>query len=214
MGDGGSGGDPQGNGQSGKTLLGKLLRLDVSGTGYTVPADNPFVGDPDVRDEIWALGLRNPWRFSFDRQTGDLWIGDVGQGRWEEVDLQPASSTGGENYGWARMEGPDCYNGPCDPADYVLPVTSYNHSEGDCAMVGGYVYRGSAMPELRGTYLFADYCSGRLWGIDALAAAGRTAEPALLLATRLTLSSFGEDRAGELYVTDLSGGLYQVVRAP
>jgi len=213
MGDGGGGGAE--NAQRSDTLLGKMLRLDVSGDGYAIPPDNPFVADPAVRDEIWALGLRNPWRFSFDRETGDLWIGDVGAGTWEEIDFQAASSRGGENYGWPRMEGPDCNAGGCETAGYVVPVAAYRHGEGDCTVVGGYVYRGDAIPELHGTYLFADYCSGRLWGLDAAGARSRTARPVLLLETGITVSSFGEDRDGELYLTDLSGGrVYQVVRAP
>ena len=213
MGDGGGGAAE--NGQRTDTLLGKMLRLDVSGDAYAIPPDNPFVGEAAVLDEIWASGLRNPWRFSFDRETGDLWIGDVGAGTWEEVDFQAASSRGGENYGWPRMEGPDCGSGACDPADYVLPVAAYRHGEGDCAVVGGYVYRGSAFPELRGTYLFADYCSGRMWTLAAADASDGTAQARLILETGLTVSSFGEDRDGELYLTDLSGGaVYQVVRAP
>jgi glucose/arabinose dehydrogenase len=214
VGTGDGGGSPE-NGQRTDTLLGKLLRLDVSGDGYAAPPDNPFLADKAVRPEIWAVGLRNPWRFSFDRETGDLWIGDVGGGAWEEIDFQPAASRGGENYGWARMEGPDCYGGPCDPTDFVLPITAYRHGEGDCTVIGGYVYRGAAIPELEGTYLFGDYCSARFWGFDAAAAASSgTAQPVLLLHADITLTSFGEDRDGELYVTDRSGGVYQVVRAP
>jgi glucose/arabinose dehydrogenase len=168
-----------------------------------------------VSDEIWALGLRNPWRFSFDRQTGDLWIGDVGAARWEEVDFQPATSHGGENFGWPRMEGPDCGSGACDPSAYVLPVTAYRHSEGNCVVTGGYVYRGSAVPELDGSYLYGDYCSGHVWALRAADAASRTAVPQPVLDSRLTLSSFGQDRNGELYLTDLSGGgVYQVVGSP
>jgi glucose/arabinose dehydrogenase len=212
MGDGGGSSETS---QQGDTLLGKMLRLDVRGDGYAIPPDNPFVGDPAVNDEVWALGLRNPWRFSFDRQTGDLWIGDVGAVRWEEVDLQPATSRGGENYGWPRMEGPDCGSGPCDPNAYVLPVTAYRHTDGNCVVTGGYVYRGSAFPELRGSYLYGDYCSGRIWALDAAKAASGTALPRLVLESGVTLSSFGEDRNGELYLTDLSGGgVYQVVGAP
>jgi glucose/arabinose dehydrogenase len=211
----GEGGGAPANGQRTDTLLGKLLRLDVRGEDYAVPLDNPFLADKAVRPEIWALGMRNPWRFSFDRETGDLWIGDVGGGAWEEIDYQPAASRGGENYGWARMEGPDCYNGPCDPTDFVLPVVAYHHGEGDCTVIGGYVYRGAAIPALRGTYLFGDYCSARFWGVDAAATASSgTAQPVLLLHADITLTSFAEDRDGELYVTDRSGGVYQVVRAP
>lgn len=214
VGTGDGGGGASGNGQRTDTLLGKMLRLDVSGDGYAVPSDNPFVGDPAYRGEIWSIGLRNPWRYSFDRETGDLWIADVGAATWEEVDLQPAGSVGGENYGWAVMEGPDCHIDPCDPGAFVLPVAAYRHGQGDCTIVGGYVYRGAAIPELRGTYLFGDYCSGRVWGLDAAAAAAGAVQAVQLLQTELTISSFGEDRDGEPYVTDLSGGVYQVVRAP
>ncbi len=213
MGDGGGGGAE--NAQRSDTLLGKMLRLDVSGDAYAIPPDNPFVGDPAVSDEVWALGLRNPWRFSFDRALGDLWIGDVGGSRWEEVDFQPAASDGGENYGWPPMEGPDCGSGTCDPSDYVPPVAAYGHSEGNCVVVGGYVYRGSAVPELRGTYLFADYCSGRMWTLAAADASAGTAQARPILESGLTVSSFGEDGDGELYVIDLSGGgVYRIVRAP
>lgn len=213
MGDGGGGGAE--NGQRRDTLLGKLLRIDVSGAGrYVVPADNPFLADPAVRDEIWALGLRNPWRFSFDRETGDLWIGDVGAGTWEEIDFQAASSRGGENYGWSVLEGPACFAQPCDTSAYVAPVAAYRHGQDDCAVVGGYVYRGAAFPELRGTYLYGDYCSGRIWGLPAADAPSGSAEPRLLLESGLRLSSFGQDRDGELYLTDLSGAVYQVIRAP
>ena len=213
LGDGGGGGSE--NAQRPDSLLGKMLRLDVRADGYAIPVDNPFVADPAVRDEIWAMGLRHPWRYSFDRETGDLWIGDVGAVTWEEISFQAASSRGGENYGWPRMEGPDCASEPCDPADYVLPVTAYRHGEGDCVVVGGYVYRGSSFPELRGSYLFADYCSGRLWLLAAADAPSGGAQARLVLESGRTLSSFGEARDGELYLTDLSGGgVYQVVRGP
>jgi glucose/arabinose dehydrogenase len=212
MGDGGGSSESS---QLGDTLLGKMLRIDVRGDGYTVPPDNPFVADPAMRDEVWALGLRNPWRFSFDRRTNDLWIGDVGAGRWEEIDVQPASSKGGENYGWPRMEGPDCGTDPCDPSAYVLPVAGYRHGSGDCAVIGGHVYRGLQFPELEGTYLYGDECSGRIWALSAVEALSATAAPRVVLESGLTLSSFGEDRDGELYLTDLSGGgVYQVVGPP
>lgn len=216
VGTGDGGGGASGNGQRMDTLLGKMLRLDVSGSGYSVPPDSPFIGTVGARPEIWATGLRNPWRYSFDRATEDLWIGDVGGSRWEEVDFQPSSSRGGENYGWARMEGPDCFGAPCDPSGLVLPITAYSHASGDCTIVGGYVYRGTRFPSLVGTYLYGDYCSGRIRGLDAAAAAStRTAEPTLLMDSGIVLSSFGEDRDGELYVTDLSGGgVYQVAGAP
>jgi glucose/arabinose dehydrogenase len=212
MGDGGGGASA--NGQRRDALLGKMLRIDVSGDTYTPAPGNPFLNDPDTRPEIWALGLRNPWRYSFDRQTGDLWIADVGAGRWEEIDVQPATSRGGENYGWPRMEGPDCNGGPCDPAGFVLPVTAYAHGNGDCAVVGGFVYRGSRFRSLAGMYLYGDSCSGRIWGVDAAAAANRTGERKLLMDTDAVIGSFGQDRDGELYVTDLFGGVVYQVAAP
>jgi glucose/arabinose dehydrogenase len=206
LGDGGGAGDPQGNAQDLGTLLGKMLRLDVeSGSApYVVPADNPF------GDEIWAYGLRNPWRFAFDRQTGDLFIADVGQGNIEEVDVQPATSVGGENYGWNIMEGTVCFSDPdCDTTGLILPVTTYPHTEGNCSVTGGYVYRGTAFPELTGIYLYGDYCSGRIWGLRR---SGTTWQSTLLLDANVLISSFGEDEAGNLYLTDYGNGiLYQVL---
>lgn len=218
MGDGGGGGDRYGNGQNPATLLGKLLRLDVLSEPqqpYTIPADNPWVtadwNGADVRDEVWALGLRNPWRFSFDRTTGDLWIGDVGQNQFEEIDYTPTGQSG-INYGWPVMEASACYNSAgksCDKAGLQLPVAEYSHS-GHCSVTGGYVYRGAAFPALQGVYLYGDYCSGTFWAtwFDGNGA-WQTAE---LLDSNASVSSFGEDEAGELYVTDLANGiLYQVV---
>ena len=206
-GDGGSGGDPLGNGQRLDTLLGKLLRIDprpVAGAAYGIPAGNPFVGRAGALGEIWASGLRNPWRFSFDRASGDLWIGDVGQNTIEEVDRWPAGAPAGPNFGWNTMEANACFKPGegCDPAGLVLPVAEYGHDLG-CSITGGYVYRGSALPSLAGTYLYADYCSGTIWGLDA--AATRPA-PRILLEAGLAIASFGEDEAGELYVVDLAGG--------
>ena len=166
LGDGGSQGDPHGNGQNKNALLGKLLRLDVSGGGesYSVPPSNPFVGQADARGEVWAYGFRNPWRFTFDRATGDLFIGDVGQNAYEEIDYQPAASPGGENYGWNLMEGPQPYRGnPPAGAVLVPPVAEYSHDVGGCSVTGGYVYRGPGLPELDGTYFYGDYCSGLIW---------------------------------------------------
>ena len=200
MGDGGSGGDPQDNAQNLASLLGKMLRIDVDGAlPYTVPPDNPFVTTPGARPEIWALGLRNPWRFTFDRVTGDLFIGDVGQNLWEEINLQPAASPGGENYGWRRMEGTHCFNPPasCNPGTLTLPIIEYSHALG-CSVTGGYRYRGQQIPELYGTYLYADFCSGRVWGASQ-DGAGRWSA-AELLDTALLISTFGEDEAGELYL--------------
>ena len=206
-GDGGSGGDPQGNGQRLDTLLGKLLRIDprqVGGAPYGVPADNPFVGRANARAEIWAYGLRNPWRFSFDRATGDLWIGDVGQSSIEEVDHWPAGSPAGPDFGWNTMEASACFDPPegCDRTGLVLPVAEYGHDRG-CSITGGYVYRGSALPGLVGTYLYGDYCSGTIWALDGTSA---SPSPRVVGETGFALASFGEDEAGELYVADLSGG--------
>jgi glucose/arabinose dehydrogenase len=209
MGDGGGGGDPLGAGQNPGTLLGKLLRIDTeSGTvPYGVPADNPFVGAAGFLPEIWASGLRNPWRFSFDRQTGDLYVGDVGQGTLEEVDFQPAGSGGGENYGWNVMEGANCFaGGGCDPAGFSLPVAQYDHSLG-CSVTGGVVYRGAAFPALRGIYLFGDYCSGRIWGLRMQGPGWENAVLFAPSAAPLNVSSFGEDEAGEVYVADYAGGV-------
>jgi glucose/arabinose dehydrogenase len=210
MGDGGDAGDPQNNGQSPGSLLGKMLRIDVeSGAApYAVPPSNPFTQTAAYRGEIWAVGLRNPWRFSFDRDTGDLYIGDVGQYSWEEVDYQPAASAGGENYGWRRMEGMHCFKpADCDPTGLTLPVTEYGHGLG-CAVTGGYVYRGQEADDLRGWYLYGDYCSGRIWGLKKNESGWQSEE---LLRQPILISSFGEDEAGELYVADHRGGVvYQV----
>lgn len=213
MGDGGSEGDPQNNAQNPASLLGKILRIDVTSAAgiYFIPP-NPFISNAAYRPEIWALGLRNPWRFSFDRKTGDLYIADVGQDSLEEVDFQPASSAGGENYGWRIMEGTACYNPPnCDPTGLVLPVTEYTHTGGDCAVTGGFVYRGLSFPALQGIYLYADYCTGRIRGLQRTETGW---ESRVLLDAGFTISSFGEDEAGELYLLDYAGGvLYQVVDA-
>jgi glucose/arabinose dehydrogenase len=212
-GDGGSGGDPLGNGQSLQTMLGKLLRIDVDGSEpYDVPADNPFVGDRQALPEIWAYGLRNPWRFSFDRQTEDIFIGDVGQGSWEEIDHQPAGE-GGRNYGWNTMEGPECFRqAGCDQNGLLPPVTAYGRDEGS-TVTGGYVYRGTAQPALAGLYLFADFGSGRIWGFPASDASSDSVDMTELLQTDLSISSFGEDEAGELYAVDLGGAVYRLIGA-
>jgi glucose/arabinose dehydrogenase len=205
LGDGGGAGDPQGNGQNVNVLLGKILRIDVSGDAYTVPPDNPFVGSG--RGEIWAYGLRNPWRFSFDRATGALWAGDVGQGTWEEIDLIER----GGNYGWDTMEGPDCFNtSGCDRSGLIAPRASYRtHEDGTCAVTGGYVYRGSAMPELLGWYMYADYCSGQVWAFDS---EGASSEPLLLMDTDHLISSFAEDPAGEVYLVTFSEAIFRIER--
>ncbi len=209
LGDGGSGGDPQGNGQSLTTLLGKILRIDIDTSSgdraYGIPADNPFADGTGGRPEIWLTGLRNPWRLSFDRATGDLWIGDVGQGAWEEVDVQRAGAPGGTNFGWNRMEGRHCFDpgSGCEEPSLVLPVTEYGHDKG-CTVIGGNVYRGSAQPALAGGYVFADYCSGNVWTIDPSTDAYR--DPTPVAETGHSFAGFGEDEAGELYAVDISGG--------
>jgi len=216
IGDGGSGGDPQNNGQNLGNLLGKILRIDVdSGFPFAVPADNPFVGVGGAREEIWSYGLRNPWRFSFDRLTGDLFIGDVGQASWEEVDFQPDGSTGGENYGWRLMEGSSCFNPAinCNNGTLTLPILEYDHTVG-CSVTGGYRYRGSANPDLDGIYVYGDYCTGRIWGAKEDGLGGWTTTE--LLDTTLLISTFGEDESGEIYVAHFSspdGALYQIVQA-
>ena len=208
LGDGGSGGDPENRASSLSTLLGKILRIDAlagpaDGRAYTIPPDNPFVGRSGARPEILDYGLRNPYRDSIDPATGSLWIGDVGQDAWEEVDAAPAGAAG-LDFGWRRWEGRHCYNPPtgCDPAGVAMPLAEYGHDQG-CAIVGGVVYRGAAIPALDGAYLFGDYCSGKLWAIDA---AGGEQKPTLLLSTGLTISSIAGDDSGELVVTDLRGG--------
>ncbi|MGH2544117.1 MAG: PQQ-dependent sugar dehydrogenase [Ardenticatenaceae bacterium] len=210
LGDGGEAGDYFGNGQNRYTLLGSLLRLDVRGDeGYRVPPDNPFAQDEEAGSPaIWAIGLRNPWRFSFDRLTGDLWLADVGQYEWEEINHVP-SDLPGLNFGWPVMEGFHCYEAQhCNDEGSVLPVAEYNHDEG-CAVSGGYVYRGRAIPSLWGYYVFGDFCSGRIWAIPA--STEPPASPLLLRDSDLAITSFGEDEAGELYVTDYDGGLYRVI---
>jgi glucose/arabinose dehydrogenase len=208
MGDGGSGGDPQGNGQNRETLLGKLLRLNVDGDTYTIPPDNPWPNGGEAKPEIWAYGLRNPWRFSFDRATGDMYIADVGQGEYEEINVQ-RSGSGGQNYGWNITEGNHCFrSSSCDSNDTVAPIAEYDHSQG-CSITGGYIYRGAAFPSLQGLYFYGDYCSGRIWALSETAPGSWQERE--LLKTDLSISSFGEDQAGEVYLTDLGGTLYQIV---
>jgi glucose/arabinose dehydrogenase len=211
LGDGGAGGDPLGSGQNGTSLLGKMLRIDVNGAfPYAIPPDNPFVGNPNVLPEIWAFGLRNPWRYTFDRQTGDLWIGDVGQNSWEEVNFIPAGSGGGHNFGWNVAEGNHCFrSASCDLTPFVAPVAEYRTGPDGCAVVSGYVYRGAAHPAMFGTYLYADECSARVWSLVRNAAGGW--QNAELARSRANISSFGEDEAGELYVAGYNDGtIYRV----
>ncbi|HEX5040355.1 MAG TPA: PQQ-dependent sugar dehydrogenase [Candidatus Limnocylindria bacterium] len=220
LGDGGSGGDPFGNGQNPEALLGKLLRLDVDAAGddsadgppYGIPPDNPFADGDGGAPEVAFYGLRNPWRFSFDRQTSDLWIGDVGQSAYEEVDRVDPAAGLGANFGWNVMEGAHCYRAAeCATDGLTAPIAEYGRDLG-CAVIGGFVYRGETMPKLRGWYLFSDSCSGLLFGIpsDAIGVIA----PRVLLETGERVSAFGEDWAGELYLTSLSSGtLYRIVAA-
>jgi glucose/arabinose dehydrogenase len=208
MGDGGSGGDPQGNGQKLTTLLGKLLRIDVNGAApYTIPSTNPFVGQAGARGEIWALGLRNPWRFSFDREAGLLYVGDVGQNAWEEVDVVSATRAG-VNYGWVTMEGTHCYNATsCNQSGLELPVLEYDHGQG-CSIAGGFVYRGSSIPGIRGHYFYSDYCSGFVRSIKYSGNAVTDQhtwdlDPGSVL-------SFGEDSQNELYILSANGTVYRI----
>ena len=200
LGDGGLAGDPHKNGQNTTSLLGKILRIDVNnGDAYGIPSDNPF------GNEVWAYGLRNPWRISFDRLTGDLYIGDVGQGQWEEIDYLPAGSQGGANFGWSIMEGGHGYDGLAQP-DMLLPAAEYSHSEGGCSVTGGYVYRG-AMPEWNGIYLFGDYCSGKIWGL--ILSNGQW-QSQVMFETGGTITTFGQDESGELYFASDSGEVYHL----
>jgi glucose/arabinose dehydrogenase len=223
LGDGGSDysggdrhGDPHRNGQNLEVLLGKMLRiqprmpdgsLPPGGAGYTIPPDNPFVGRTGGRPEIWAYGLRNPWRYSFDRRTGDIWIGDVGAGSREELDFQPAGSRGGENYGWNVLEGTVAYRSP--PPDAVPPVYEYAHSTGGCAVVGGFLYRGNAVPDLDGWYVFGDLCMGSITALRVVPGGHRVY--VISGADIPDLTSFGQDGQGELYALSLAGGVYKLV---
>ena len=206
LGDGGSGGDPEDRAENPGTLLGKLLRIDVLGTdeGYRVPSDNPFVARDGYRPEILHLGLRNPWRTSLDAVTGDLWIADVGQSNWEEINVARAGAAG-LDFGWNTLEGTHCFepSSGCDTTGKTAPVAEYPHALG-CSVTGGYVYRGAAIAGLQDAYLFGDYCSGRLWAIDAGMDAPQA--PVILLETGRTIGSFGQDADAELYLLDIAGG--------
>lgn len=220
-GDGGGGGDVPNNAQNKHVLLGKLLRVDVDvASGYAIPSDNPFATDTAYEPEIWSLGLRNPWRFSFDRLTGNLYVADVGQNVWEEVSVSsaggPPDAGRGVNYGWRIMEGRHCYpSDPCNQTGLVLPVIEYDHSGGACSVTGGYVYRGVRVSALFGHYLYADFCAGfvrsfRYQGGAAIDASDWT----IHLSPGSNISSFGEDARGEMYVMTLGGGLFRIVEAP
>ena len=218
LGDGGGSGDPEGRGQNLSELLGSILRLDVqSGTSYTVPADNPFVSQqPAIRSEIWSFGLRNPWRFSFDRATGDLYIADVGEAAVEEVDVAPAANGGGKgaNFGWSIMEGDRCVGGgQCDHTGLTLPTLQYTHSEG-CSIIGGYVYRGSEVPALQGLYFYGDFCQPWVHSFRYTGESATEVTDWPGLRTTGGLTSFGEDAAGELYLLESAGRVSKIVAGP
>jgi glucose/arabinose dehydrogenase len=217
MGDGGSGGDPQGNGQRLDTLLAKILRIDVDGhteggAAYRIPDDNPFLDDPDAMPEIWLTGLRNPWRIRFDRETGNLWIGDVGQGAWEEIDVATAGD-GGLNFGWNVMEGFHCFEPDtgCDKTGLTLPIAEYGHGLG-CAVIGGIVVRDADQPRLIGGYLFADECSGNIWLLDPSDTTVRQ-EPVLAVGTGRSISAISLDEDGTVLATDLGSGQLLAITA-
>jgi hypothetical protein len=220
VGDGGGANNQLRTGQDTTQLLAKLLRIDVNGAlPYVVPASNPFVGRPPAKPEIWAYGLRNPWRFAFDRLTGDLYIADVGQGRREEVNFQAAASTGGQNYGWSILEGSLCFdNSPCSSAGTVLPIFEYDHTTGSitgCSITGGYVYRGSRLPLLRGRYFFGDYCSGWVRSFRYVSGAVQDlTDHTPQFGTLGNITSFGEDSRGELYIVVQGGSVYRIAPAP
>jgi glucose/arabinose dehydrogenase len=209
LGDGGSAGDPGNRSQNLGELLGKMLRIDPRGAiPYSIPADNPFVGVEGARGEIWSYGLRNPWGWSFDRSTGDMWIGDVGQNLWEEINFQPASSTGGENYGWKLMEGTHPYQGGQEPENHTRPIFEYPHGMG-CSVTGGFVYRGTRIAGLQGTYVFGDFCSARLWTLgdvdgEIIPVPIETGVPIV------SLTALGEDADGEIWAMDLTGNVFRL----
>lgn len=219
MGDGGSGNDPHGNGQDKTDLLGSLLRIDVRPQDdYTIPVDNPFISQPSARPELWDSGLRNPWRFSFDRKTGDLYIADVGQNSREEVNVAPSAQGRGKgiNYGWNIMEGNICTPGVdtnCNKTGLTLPVLDYDHSNGNCSVTGGYVYRGSAIPGIQGTYFYADYCAGWVKSFVYRNGAATDQKDWKSLSPGGNITSFGEDGQGELYILTSQGGVYRIIAA-
>jgi glucose/arabinose dehydrogenase len=206
LGDGGAGGDPQENAENPGTLLGKILRINVDpASAYTIPPDNPFANGGG-RPEIWALGLRNPWRFSFDRLTGDMWVADVGQNQWEEVNFLPAGARGGANFGWDFLEGTHSYEN-VPPSGLIPPIFEYDHSLG-CSVIGGYVYRGKLLPEFSGIYLIGDYCTGNIWGLMRTGQDSWQAK--LLFQVKGNLTSFGEDESGEVYLVTMSGEILKL----
>ena len=219
LGDGGSGGDPQNRAQNPAELLGKILRIDVNGAlPYAIPSDNPFAR-AGGRSEIFASGVRNPWRFSFDRETGALWLADVGQNKWEEIDLV----TRGGNYGWRIMEGRHCFlpgfhrflpEKDCQVEGLTMPIFEYGHDQGRCSVTGGYVYRGRNLPALQGSYLFGDFCSGELFAVSVGNGGAAGSEPRVLRKSGMRISSFGEDEAGEVYVVDHRGSLFRIGPSP
>ena len=212
-GDGGLVADAENRGQDPGSLLGKILRIDVeSGVApYAIPPSNPYAEAEGYRAEIWALGLRNPWGFTFDGQTGDLYIADVGEGAREEINFQPASSAGGENYGWSIMEGTDCFEAEsCSSEGLSHPVAEYDHSQG-CAIVGGPVYRGLSYVRMQGIYFYADFCSGRIWGLRR---SGDIWENVLLMDVPFLISGIGEDESGNIYVTDYNRGSIWMITDP
>ena len=216
MGDGGSGGDPQGNGQKRSTLLGKIVRLSISASGQvSVPSDNPFVAEAGTRAEIWSLGVRNPWRFSFDRATGDLYIGDVGQNTIEEIDAVTLAASKGANFGWNTMEGKSCHGAAsCDQQGLVLPVLDYTHTDGACSVTGGYVYRGAAITGLAGTYFYADYCRGWVRSFRLVNGTATDMREWADLAPGGQITSFGQDASGELYLMTGAGRIAKIVAKP
>ena len=217
-GDGGGGGDASNNAQNLGSPLGKILRIDVDkGSSYTIPPTNPFVNRENVEEEIWVYGLRNPWRFSFDRKTNAMFIGDVGQGNMEEIDLLPGNSRGGENFGWRLMEGSECFNpsSSCNDGALKLPILEYHNAGANCSVVGGYRYRGKEFPFMDGIYFFGDFCSGRIWGAGNEQGSWEMRQ---LLDTSLSISTFGEDEKGEIYIAHLNssqndnGSIYRLKR--
>ncbi len=212
LGDGGGGGDPNGFGQSRTELLGSILRIDVDGASpYVIPPSNPYFGHATFRQELWNYGLRNAWRFSFDRQTDDMYLADVGQNLWEEISFQPASSAGGENYGWNTMEGSHCFQAAtCNQTGLTMPVLDYDHSNGACSVTGGYVYRGASIPGLAGTYFYADFCARwvRSFRMSNGQATEPTEWPALMPSS--SVASFGQDASGELYII-AGSSVYRIV---